>query len=45
MVWTAALTRLRVRHPDIPVTGDWNGNGVTKIGIFRNGLWYLDKER
>ncbi len=27
---------------DIPVVGDWNGNGTGKIGIFRNGVWYLD---
>ena len=23
---------------DIPVVGDWNGSGTTKIGVFRNGL-------
>ncbi len=27
---------------DIPVVGDWNGDGKTKIGVFRNGNWYLD---
>ena len=27
---------------DIPVVGDWNGSGTTKIGVFRNGVWYLD---
>jgi hypothetical protein len=27
---------------DIPVVGDWNGNGISKIGVFRNGMWYLD---
>jgi hypothetical protein len=28
---------------DVPVTGDWNGSGTTKIGIFRCGfLWLLD---
>ena len=26
----------------IPVTGDWNGTGTTKIGVFSNGIWYLD---
>jgi hypothetical protein len=27
----------------IPVTGDWDGSGITKVGIFSNGTWYLDK--
>jgi hypothetical protein len=27
---------------DIPITGDWNGDGKTKIGVFRKGAWYLD---
>lgn len=27
---------------DIPLRGDWNGDGRIKIGIFRNGLWALD---
>ena len=27
---------------DVPVTGDWNGDGVRSIGIFRNGTWFLD---
>jgi hypothetical protein len=29
---------------DIPITGDWNGDGRTKIGIYRpkNGLFILD---
>jgi len=28
----------------MPVTGDWNGSGTTRIGIFvpSTGLWYLD---
>ncbi len=26
----------------IPVTGDWTGNGVSRIGIFAGGMWYLD---
>jgi hypothetical protein len=27
---------------DLPVSGDWNGDGITNIGVFRNGAWYLD---
>jgi hypothetical protein len=26
----------------IPVTGDWNGDGVTKVGVFVSGIWFLD---
>jgi hypothetical protein len=25
-----------------PLVGDWNGDGRKKIGIYYNGLWYLD---
>src|SRR6202044_2221877 len=29
---------------DVPVVGDWNGNGTLKIGVFRPStqMWYLD---
>lgn len=27
---------------DIPVYGDWNGSGTTKIGVFNNGTWTLN---
>lgn len=27
---------------DVPLAGDWNGDGTTTIGVFRNGTWYLD---
>ena len=29
---------------DMPVTGDWNGTGASKIGVFRpsTGEWFLD---
>jgi uncharacterized protein (DUF2141 family) len=27
---------------DIPVVGDWNGDGRSKIGIYRGGTWLLD---
>jgi serine-aspartate repeat-containing protein C/D/E len=27
-----------------PVTGDWNGDGITNIGIFADGRWLLDMD-
>jgi hypothetical protein len=27
---------------DIPVVGDWDGSGKRRLGVFRNGTWYLD---
>jgi uncharacterized membrane protein len=27
---------------DIPVVGDWTGDGHRKIGVYRQGLWLLD---
>lgn len=27
---------------DIPIVGDWTGTGVKRIGVFRNGTWFLD---
>ncbi|MFL6294870.1 MAG: PQQ-dependent sugar dehydrogenase [Actinomycetes bacterium] len=26
---------------DIPVAGDWNGDGIDTPGLFRDGYWYL----
>ncbi len=28
---------------DLPVAGDWDGNGKDEIAVFRNGGWYFDK--
>jgi hypothetical protein len=27
---------------DVPVIGDWNGDGRPKLGVYRNGLWFVD---
>jgi protocatechuate 3,4-dioxygenase beta subunit len=27
---------------DVAVSGDWTGCGVSSIGVFRQGVWYLD---
>ncbi len=27
---------------DAPVAGDWNGDGIDTIGVFRHGMWHLD---
>lgn len=27
---------------DVPVAGDWDGDGIDTIGVFRAGRWYLD---
>ena len=28
---------------DVPVVGDWNGDGTSKVGVFRQGFfWVLD---
>ena len=24
------------------LVGDWNGDGKSEIGIFKDGVWYLD---
>ena len=48
-VWDGLLGGDRVTNPfgaatDIPVTGDWNGDGVAKVGIWRpsDRKFYLD---
>ena len=27
---------------DVPIVGDWNGDGRVKLGIYHNGFWLLD---
>jgi hypothetical protein len=29
---------------DVPLTGDWNGDGIATIGLFSAGEWYLDMD-
>ncbi|MEM6472434.1 MAG: FG-GAP-like repeat-containing protein, partial [Planctomycetota bacterium] len=29
---------------DTPIAGDWNGDGIDQIGVFRAGVWVLDEE-
>lgn len=47
-VWDSCTTDPCVRWggdpTDVPVVGDWNGMGTTKIGVYRKstGYWYLD---
>jgi serine-aspartate repeat-containing protein C/D/E len=31
-------------HGDTAVVGDWNGDGVRNIGVFRAGRWHLDMD-
>ena len=30
------------RKGDHPIVGDWNGDGIATIGVFRRGTWFLD---
>jgi protocatechuate 3,4-dioxygenase beta subunit len=29
---------------DIPIAGDWNGDGIRSIGVFRDGKWHFDRD-
>ena len=29
---------------DVPVTGDWDGDGRSEVGVYRNGQWYFDMD-
>ncbi len=29
---------------DTPIAGDWNGDGIDQIAVFRNGSWLLDAD-
>ncbi len=32
------------RAGDVPVSGDWNGDGIANIGLYREGTWFLDAD-
>ncbi len=29
---------------DVPLAGDWNGDGIDQIAVFRSGIWLLDSD-
>ena len=32
------------RAGDVPVVGDFNGDGIDNLGVYRNGTWHLDTD-
>lgn len=29
---------------DTPIAGDWNGDGIDQIAVYRSGVWLLDSD-
>jgi protocatechuate 3,4-dioxygenase beta subunit len=29
---------------DVPIAGDWNGDGIRSVGVFRHGKWHFDMD-
>ena len=29
---------------DVPIAGDWNGDGIGSVGVFRDGQWHFDMD-
>jgi serine-aspartate repeat-containing protein C/D/E len=29
---------------DVPIAGDWNGDGIRSVGVFRDGKWHFDMD-
>jgi hypothetical protein len=29
---------------DVPIAGDWNGDGIRSVGVFRGGKWHFDAD-
>jgi hypothetical protein len=46
-VWDGPVTDRLVTAFGLPgwtqVTGDWNGDDRTKVGVYKDGTWYLDR--
>jgi hypothetical protein len=44
--WNGPLIDVADAHfgtaTDLPVVGDWDGDGRSQLGVFRQGRWYLD---
>jgi hypothetical protein len=39
--WFTAVSTFG-NQTDLPVSGDWDGTGTKRLGVFSNGVWYLD---
>ncbi len=37
-----AYTEVSWLPTDVPIVGDWIGDGVSRIGVYRSGVWCLD---
>ncbi len=41
--WSAGDAVVRFGQAgDVPIVGDFNGDGVSDVGIYRNGTWMID---
>jgi hypothetical protein len=41
-VATDVVTTTYGNSTDLPISGDWDGSGKKRVGLFRNGTWILD---
>ena len=41
--WTKSDVKHSFGRPgDVPVVGDFNGDGIDELGVYRDGMWYID---
>jgi len=41
--WNAGDTSVKFGlATDVPIVGDWDGDGTTNVGVYRDRWWYLD---